>query len=165
MLPATKPVGWAYVTGPVGSGKTHGACQMLRRYIEDATYEIAPEIFTSPMVRFTTAAKYLASVRDAFRDPEDGRADACRRCDCLVLDDLGQEVPTAWAVEQIYDLINDRYNDERVTIITSQFDLQSLAGRLAESGGREQAEAIVSRLAGCCESRQIKGPDRRVANG
>lgn len=161
-VPASEgKVSWTYITGPVGAGKTYGACSMLRKFIEDETRELAPDFFAAPKAHFTTAARYLQAVKDAWERPEDWRARVWRRSDLLVLDDLGQENPTSWACEQIFDLVNERYNDDLPTIVTSQFGLDGIAGRLGANGGKEQAEAIASRLAGCCKAYRLACGDRR----
>lgn len=162
--PAEEPAGWAYITGPVGTGKTRGACRLLRRWLLDNARELVPGAFDVPTARFVTAPGYLRELKLAF----DGRSTGALHppiwdVGCLVLDDLGQENPTAWAVGEIFELVN--YRDDRglPIIVTSQFSLDSIARRLAANGGREQAEAIQSRLAGMCRGFKLSGPDRRCA--
>lgn len=159
--PAKKPTGWAYITGPVGSGKTYGAVSMLRRFLEDSARELAPGFWSVPTVEFVTASGYLASVKAGFDG--DDRSGVYRSCACLVVDDLGQEVPTAWACDQLFELVNHRYNADLPTIVTSQFGVGAIASRLAKNGGREQAEAIASRLMGRCHAYRLEGTDRRLA--
>lgn len=161
-------VGWAYLEGVVGAGKTHTACQMLRAHIERNTRSLTSEypIFDTPKAYFVTASDYLEHIRATFDQPSrssEGLGWPYRTCDFLVLDDLGQEKPTQWAVEQLFGLINARYNDDLPTIVTSQFPLGGIAKRLAEGGGREQAEAIASRLMGCCTYYRLTARDRRLS--
>lgn len=162
LLPCDDPVGWAYVWGPVGSGKTTGACRMLRRYVEERCREIAPGLWSRPRVKFTTAQGYLEDVRAAWQTPEMDRALVNRGCSCLVLDDLGQEPPTEWAVSRIFDLVDHRWSENLPTIVTSQFPLDALEARLARNGGEEQAAAIVSRLVGSCRVVRLDSGDRRL---
>ena len=161
---ATKPAGWTYITGPVGSGKTYGACSIIRRYLEDTTYEGAPGFWCVKSAKFATVVDYLEAIKAHYSDPDDYRAEAMRGADLLVLDDLGQEVPTPWAVEQLFLLINDRYNNERKTVLTSQFGMNAIAARLSANGGAEQAEAIASRLMGSCVAYRLTCGDRRIKN-
>ncbi|MBK8395744.1 MAG: ATP-binding protein [Leptospiraceae bacterium] len=44
----------------------------------------------------------------------------------LVLDDFGVQKETAWAMEKIYDLIDTRYENRRLTIVTSNKPMESL---------------------------------------
>ena len=76
--------------------------------------------------------------------------------DLLHIDDLGAEHRTEWVLEQLYTIINGRYEDERSTIVTSNLGPDELAEQLGER--------IVSRLEGCCEILPFYGADaRRVA--
>lgn len=155
-------VGWAYLEGCVGAGKTYMACQMLRAFIERHTRRVSCDLlmFDCPRACFTTATDYLDRLRSGY-DQHD-TANPYRTCAFLVIDDLGQERPTQWAVEQLFALVNARYNDDLPTVITSQFPLGGIAKRLAEAGGREQAEAIASRLMGTCTYYKLASRDRRL---
>lgn len=87
--------------------------------------------------------------------------------DLLVLDDLGTENPTEWAVERLYSIINQRYNAEKPLIVTSNFRLKEVAQRLNNPKNKSvdypsvTGDRIVSRLAQMCERVEIKGADRR----
>ena len=59
-------------------------------------------------------------------------------------------------LEQLYTIINARYEDERSTVVTSNLGREELAVQLGER--------IVSRLEGMCELLPFFGSDaRRVA--
>lgn len=167
-LPCGRP--WGYVTGAAGSGKTYTACGMLRTYLHDYMHvqpltningEVIHRVYSAPHAAFITAPDYLEAVKAGF-DGE-GRARRYRMTPFLVLDDLGQEVPTQWAVSEIYKLINYRYGEDLPTIITSQYKRNQLARKLARNGGEEQALAIVSRLSEVCEDFEQGDIDRRLA--
>lgn len=160
---------WAYVTGVAGSGKTHLVCGMLRTYIRDnlGCYEmtnvngdVMDRMYHPPRAAFVTVPDYLAAIKDGFTGED--RARRYRLTPFLVLDDLGQEVPTQWAVSEMFDLINYRYGEELPTIITSQFRRDQLARKMARNGGEEQALAIVSRLMEVCEVIDLGSKDRRM---
>lgn len=161
--PFGERVGWSYVFGQVGSGKTHLATSMLRRFLEDETVQCEGcPIWFTPRVRFVTAPDYLDMVRASYDDRGDTRAEGLKTCDMLVLDDLGQEAPTPWACSQLYGLVNDRYCAGKPMIVTSQFQPDSIARRLSRNGGREQAEAIVSRFVEVCRFYRLDDSDRRA---
>ena len=44
------------------------------------------------------------------------------RADLLVLDDLGAEKTSEWVEETLNLIVNTRYNEKRVTIVTSNYD-------------------------------------------
>lgn len=151
----------AYITGSVGSGKTHEACGLLRQYlVSGATSAGNGTLWFTPKAHFTTAAHYLAEVKRGFDG--DSRAATYRRTPLLVLDDLGQEVPTQWAVAELFELVNHRYSEQLPTIYTSQFSRGDIARRLAKNGGDEQALAIASRIAESCTLIHLGKTDRRL---
>jgi DNA replication protein DnaC len=41
--------------------------------------------------------------------------------DVLVLDELGATVPTDWVRDTMYQIINKRYNDNKLTIFTTNY--------------------------------------------
>jgi DNA replication protein DnaC len=85
--------------------------------------------------------------------------------DLLYLDDLGSERHTDWVVEQLYALVNERYENQRSMLVTSNAD-----GRLdgdIDDGLQQLKEQIgprtVSRLVEICgDPLPLFGPDRRV---
>lgn len=80
--------------------------------------------------------------------------------DLLYIDDLGAERHTDWVVEQLYALVNERYENQRSMLVTSN------AAKDVEEG-REQLEdqigsRTVSRLIEICgDPLPLFGPDRR----
>lgn len=153
---------WAYIVGTVGSGKTHLACSFLRGYLDRNAVSYGGGIlWTCPKAQFTTAAGYLKAVKAGFNGGD--AAPAYLDAPYLVIDDLGQESPTTWAVAELFELLNHRYSEELPTIITSQFPIGSIARRLSQNGGIEQAQAIASRLAQLCTVYDLGDRDRRIA--
>jgi DNA replication protein DnaC len=64
--------------------------------------------------------------------------------DLLVLDELGSQKPTNFVMDILYHLINSRYNEERVTIFTTNFgeDLQERIGERLRSRLYEMTEEV-----------------------
>jgi DNA replication protein DnaC len=143
-----------YIHGPVGVGKTHDACGVAREVLE-----------AGHGVVFTTAAGMLGRIRETFDGGGSTAAAKARyaRCDLLVLDDLGKEQPTLWSVATLFEVVNERYESLRPTVITSQLTLGELTERLSRGGDGETARAIASRLAGTCADVALSGGDRRTA--
>ncbi len=46
--------------------------------------------------------------------------------DLLHLDDLGAERRTEWVLEQLYSIVNERWQDERSIVVTTNLDLDEL---------------------------------------
>ena len=71
----------------------------------------------------------------------------------LFLDDIGKEKPSDWVREQLYILINSRYENLLPTIFTSNCNAKELSNNLGE--------AIISRIYEMCDIYTLKGEDRR----
>ena len=120
---AAEPAGWLVFIGPTGSGKTH------------LTAAIANErIGRNAPVFFITAADLLDHLRAAF-NPEsettyDRLFDQVRNTPLLILDDLGIQASTPWALEKLDQLLNHRYSHELPTVITSETSIAQMDERL-----------------------------------
>jgi DNA replication protein DnaC len=75
--------------------------------------------------------------------------------DLLHIDDVGAEQTSPWVLEQLYALINARYEDERSVILTTNIEQRE---DLIEQIG----ERTVSRLQEMCELIPLFGDDARA---
>lgn len=122
---ANEPQGWLVITGGYGCGKTHLAAAIANTQVEKGN-----------KVLFVTVPDLLDYLRAAFSpsvdqsEGYDARFDEVRAAPLLILDDLGIESPTSWAVEKLYQLLNHRYNAHLPTVITTNHDLEELEARL-----------------------------------
>lgn len=142
----------AYIVGPVGVGKTHMAARMAKQALSE-----------NASVRFLTGGEFLRSIRDTYNG-EGSEGDVLsrlRKCDLLILDDLGKDKPTDWAVSMLFQLIDARYNEELPTVVTSQYERDELLRRFS-AGEADTARAIVSRLFEMCPRVRLDGKDRRL---
>jgi DNA replication protein DnaC len=98
--------------GPVGTGKTSLAI-LVAKAAKDAgrSYAVYP------------VPRLLAEIKRTFdRDASDNyMAFFQRLCtvDVLVLDDLGAEKQTEWVLEQLYSIVNERWQDRRSIVVTT----------------------------------------------
>jgi DNA replication protein DnaC len=112
------------------------------------------------------APKLLTRIRQTYQETESGSAyddffGRVTSVDLLYIDDLGSERHTDWVVEQLYALINERYENQRPMLVTSNSDSD------VDRGQRQLEEQIgprtVSRLVEICgDPLPLFGPDRRV---
>ena len=154
-----------YLYGPVGTGKTHTACGVAKAWVWDHTTTYDGREYVAAPFRYRSVPRLLQEMRECY----DGHGDqaelagALMRCRLLVLDDMGQESPTEWALERLWEIVDQRWSNRRPTVVTSQCSPAQLAQRLASRGSLRTAESIVSRLCGAeSEVRRIDGPDRRA---
>lgn len=138
--------GWGvYLWGPVGTGKTHLAAALLNSRLAAGL----------PGYWLSTPA-WLEAMRRAYGWAEGPGAlmERAQETRLLVMDDIGVERPTDWVQEQLYTLINSRYQERRPVVMTSNCDLQVLAGRIGDRS--------CSRIAETCAVVRLHGEDRRL---
>jgi DNA replication protein DnaC len=124
-LAEDKGLKWLTLSGHVDLGKTHLAVAICRKWLErgqPAKYIYVPEMLL-----------WLKEAFDKQKYEEDRLSFASRikmLCDIplLVLDDLGTQKTTEWAMEQLNTIINHRYFYQLPLVITTNKALDSLPG-------------------------------------
>lgn len=122
---ASAPSGFLVLTGPPGAGKTWLAVAVLRAALEAGT--VRPG-----QAGFLTEAKFLASVELDYGTPR--RSKAYDDLPLLAYDDLGACYVNDLRRAALGELLRERWNGERATIITSNLTLAEIAdldGRIA----------------------------------
>lgn len=164
---------WLYVYGENGRGKTHAACQAAKAYlVRNTRRDVIPTPRgdrKGPMrchvsFHFTEAQGLLSEVSSSWSRWDMNEEEVKSRwagVDLLILDDLGKGVPSEWAAETLFDLINRRWRNQKLTIVTSQYGISELSDRYHKAGV-ETLGAMVSRLKGECEEIPMLGEDRRL---
>lgn len=148
--------GGMYMTGRKGTGKTTKACEILKAYVRREQRD------GWVSARFMSVPDWLASLRGRWGEQEEEGYQRAAVSKLLVLDDIGKGNPTGWAIERLFRLIDERYNQMRPTIYTSQYNLGDLSDRLTIEGDLETADAIVSRIHETCKGVRFDGPDLRI---
>lgn len=120
---AQHPEGWLVLRGGYGCGKTHLATAIANACVGQGM-----------PVLFITVPDLLDYLRAAFAptSPEsyDERFEEIRNSPLLILDDLGTEQGTPWALEKLFQLLNYRYMSRLPTVITTNHELEDLEPRL-----------------------------------
>lgn len=129
------------IRGDVGVGKTEAGCAILNR-----------AVMTRP-VRFITMARFKMLVNDVYIKRERSREDVFdeyANISVLMIDDLGKELTGANAANTIlllWELIDERSSNLRPTIVTTQYDSETLFKSLVcPDGDTATARAICDRL-------------------
>ncbi len=146
--PETPPV---FISGPVGTGKTHLAVAYLVREIQ--RWGENSKVFIRSVDLFN---KLRDSFRNNFGTPASEITESFSRYRFLVIDDLGTERDTPLVQEALYDIIDHRAGHRLPTVITSNFTLDRVAEHYGEFG-----ERLASRIAGLGEELTLLGIDRR----
>jgi DNA replication protein DnaC len=135
-----------WLMGPVGTGKTTLAMLVAKAALA-AGRSVA--IYSLP--------RLLNEIRDTHR-AERSHVDLLDRLtavDLLHIDDVGAERSTDWVLEELYSIVNARYEDERSMLITTNIlDREALCEQISER--------TVSRLTEMCDELPLIGHDRRM---
>jgi DNA replication protein DnaC len=156
--------------GPCGAGKTHLAVSALR--------QIVLRGHTGLFYDYRELLKEIQGSYNAENQTTElGILEPVLTADVLLLDDLGASKPSPWALETVGHVLNSRYNERRITLLTTNYlDTAPVtpappAARLpsgqAVSPAREDlleerlGKRIRSRLYEMCRTIELSAPDYR----
>jgi DNA replication protein DnaC len=136
-----------WLFGDTGTGKTTLAMLVSKAALE-AGHSVA--IYSLP--------KLLARIRRTYDAEPGGDSylaffERLTSVDLLHIDDLGAEKRSDWVLEQLYALINERYEAQRSVMVTTNLPHEELEEQI---GSR-----TVSRLSQICDEVPLFGADRR----
>jgi len=132
-----------YFEGTFGTGKTHLAVAIAIELLKQEIPVICKtsiDIFADIKRSYDSGTNY----------GEYQILDIYKKADLLIIDDLGKEQVTDWSMPLLYSILNDRYEEMRPTIITTNYNEEMLIKRLTpRNGDSRNAEAIISRFQEC----------------
>src|SRR5689334_17421873 len=136
-----------WMFGDTGTGKT-----TLAMLISKAALE------AGKTVAIYSLPKLLARIRRTYDSEPGGDSylsffERLTSVDLLHIDDLGAEKRSDWVLEQLYALINERYETQRSVVVTTNLPHEELELQI---GAR-----TVSRLTQMCDEVPLFGDDRR----
>jgi DNA replication protein DnaC len=148
LVAGTAPKRSILVWGKVGIGKTYSMYGLGHELIRRG-FHIG--ISSARSYRRESVVRLLAGLR-----PGGGveTLDEAITVPVLLLDDLGSEKATDWTLERLYELVNERYEANAVTIISTNAKPEDMP---AAVGPR-----VASRLYEMCLSVPLSGTDRRL---
>mgnify|MGYP001428881378 CR=1 FL=1 len=152
------------IIGKIGTGKTHLAVGIIRELM----------LGKGVPCLFYDYRELLKQIQNSYNATvQTTELDVLRpvfETDVLVLDELGAVKPTEWVWDTVSLILNTRYNDNRTTIITTNFADQPAAGvngsavqaaTRAETLGDRIGERMRSRLHEMCRVIKMEGEDFR----
>jgi len=139
-----------WLFGDTGTGKT-----TLAMLISKAALE------AGKTVAIYSLPKLLARIRRTYDSEPGGDSylsffERLTSVDLLHIDDLGAEKRSDWVLEQLYALVNERYEGQRSILITTNLPHPELEEQI---GSR-----TVSRLTQICDEVEVRGDDRRYGS-
>lgn len=143
------------LVGNNGGGKTHLACSIANKLIENGI-----------LVIYGTLINLFAELRNSY-DTYNNISEMeiiklYENVELLIIDDLGKEKPSEWGLEKLFTIINSRYEKNLPVIITTNYNQNSLVERLSLNGEIETAKSIISRLYEMCYLVKIDDIDHRI---
>jgi len=115
--------------GTCGVGKTHLVVAALKQIVSRGHSGV-----------FYDYRELLKEIQDSYnaesQSTEMSVLEPVLKTEVLVLDDIGSSKPSPWALETVGHILNTRYNERRVTLLTSNF----LDGDAAANARSSQSE-------------------------
>jgi len=150
--------------GPVGIGKSHLACAVLRELV-----------LAGHSGLFYSYADLLTEIRNTyndngglkyFTDPDGNRWETESQIlnhvinvEVLLLDELGKVKASEWVLDKVREIIGGRYDKQRTTLITTNFPLEPTPAEIPLEA--KIGKDMVSRLREMCHVVEMEGSDYR----
>lgn len=145
-----------FIYGPQGTGKTMLAAIIANTLVangKSVLFASVPDLLND--IRATLFNSDGPETSDIFQ--------AIKDVDLLVLDDLGAEKISEWTLEQLFVIINHRYNRWLTTVITSNHRMKELAKKMAAAvDDNNSGRRIMARVFGMCQTVFLGGRDYRI---
>ena len=144
-----------FITGPQGTGKTHLAAAIANQLIHRGI-----PVICMTMIDLLERIKRTFSRGNA---DEGTILSLYKTVPLLIIDDMGKEPPTEWAVSTIYNIINGRYEAYMPTIVTTNYDDKTLIAIMTpqSTGDSFTSEATIDRLMEMCRGIVMTGQSWR----
>ena len=139
------------ITGNSGVGKTHLAASISNELIEK-----------DKLVLMGRLTSLLDMIKETFKDnskSENELIELFSNVDMVVIDVLGTEKISSWALDKLYTIIENRNENKLPIIITTKFDKEGLLHRFIQSNDKELSNAVIQKLYQMCYGIELKRYD------
>lgn len=137
------------IYGPPGNGKTFYAQCIANYLIEQGQFA------------WMTSARLLsAAINQNYAENRQSLLDLIKKADLLILDDFGAERDTSFMAEQVFEIINTRYESGKPLVVTTNLDHGSMA-----SASDTTTRRVYERVLEMCAPLEVKSETRRVQIG
>ncbi len=156
--PMSPPFGLLFM-GPQGVGKTHLAVGIIKRLMREKSVQCL----------FRTFPELLKEIQNSYnpisQSSELSLLSPVLDVEVLVLDELGAQNPSSWVRDTVSYVLNYRYNENKVTILTTNF-LDRDEGSAVKPGAPDTlteriGDRMRSRLYEMCKTVEMGGKDFR----
>ena len=109
---------WLFIGGQSGSGKTHIASAICNELLNRGY-----------VVKYVVWTDFMDKVKQEFKRRDDdilGILQSCKECEVLFIDDLFKARTTEFDIQKAFELINARYSQQRITVVTTELNDQQL---------------------------------------
>ena len=155
--PMSPPFGLLFM-GPQGVGKTHLAVGLIKRLMREKNVPCL----------FRTFPELLKEIQNSYnpisQTSELSLLWPVLEVEVLVLDELGAQNPSTWVRDTVSYVLNYRYNENKVTILTTNFldrDEGSAKPGAPDTLTERIGDRMHSRLYEMCKTIQMSGKDFR----
>ena len=142
------------IMGKSDTGKTHLAAAIANKLIENDK--------TVLMERLTNLLDRIRETYENNTKSENELIEIYSNVDMLIIDDLGTEKISSWALEKLYTIIQNRYENGLPIIITTRFNKDGLIERFSYSKDSDLVDAMISKLYQMCFGILLKGTKKEL---
>ena len=142
---------YLYSTG-CGNGKTSWALRIVQEYIRKIWFKSDMR----PRVLFINVPKFFLMLKDNISNQNEYTMhikEYAADCDLIVWDDIGTKMGTEFEVENLLNIVNNRIDNGKANIYTSNILPEQLKARVGER--------LYSRIVHLSENIELRGADKR----
>ena len=149
-----KDVKGCFLHGSFGSGKSFILAALLN--------ELARKKVNTTIIYYP---EMLRRLKESFNDDFDIKMDLLKKCDILLIDDIGAETVTSWSRDEILGTILQYRMDSKLpTLFTSNLNIQELETHLANTKDTiyiVKSRRIIERIKQLTEDLELVSENRR----